>query len=406
MNRDELNIGTYYFKREAWTEKNVRELAECGIDFVAGMENSPEILDLFYRYGIGAVVSGVVPGWFGGDGTNAGTMADSRPLSLYREAAERFTDHPAIWGIDAGDEPSSRDFVHYGKVTEEIARLFPGKFPYLNLYPNYAVVPENTAVQREAQLGCATYAEYVRRFTEHVPLDYFCFDYYLCEADAAGAWESMRSAAEACRASGRSMWTVLQVNSQDPLRWTSADQLRHQAYLAMAFGAEVILWACYSGGWWHNPVLDKTGVKTEQYEKLKAVNAEIHRIGEEYMRYRWQASRVCADSPAEAERVFGTAECAARQEAGVFCGVHAEDGRPLLMGHMLSRTGDGGEALMICAAREMFREAGEPCRIRFSAPGRAVRVLGGQGELPVSRGEDGSFSVMTDAYSGVLIAAE
>ena len=32
-------------------------------------------------------------------------------------------------------------------------------------------------------------------------------------------------------------------------------------------------------------------IKTEQYEKLKKVNAELHRLGEHYMKYRNVATR-------------------------------------------------------------------------------------------------------------------
>ncbi|MBQ7915173.1 MAG: hypothetical protein IJ315_00110, partial [Firmicutes bacterium] len=71
------------------------------------------------------------------------------------------------------------------------------------------------------------------------------------------------------------MWIVLQVNSKHKEEWISENNLRFQAYTAMAFGAENIIWACYTAGWWHNQVLDEKGEKTQQYEKLKKVNGEI-----------------------------------------------------------------------------------------------------------------------------------
>jgi hypothetical protein len=53
----------------------------------------------------------------------------------------------------------------------------------------------------------------------------------------------------------------------------------------MAFGAESLTWACYTAGWWDNQVVDKQGNKTQQYDKLKKVNSEIHRFGPRYMLY-------------------------------------------------------------------------------------------------------------------------
>ena len=199
-------------------------------------------------------------------------------------------DHPAIWGIDVGDEPSALDFPYYGRVIDTVNRLFPNQFAYLNLYPNYASVAKNNAAETVNQLGTATYAEHIERYIENVPTDYICYDYYMYSASVTGAYENLRIVSDACLRSGRSMWIVLQVNSNKPECWISENELRVQAYSAMAFGAESIIWACYTAGWWHNQVLDEHGEKTEQYEKLRRINAELKAIGEPYMRYRRTAT--------------------------------------------------------------------------------------------------------------------
>ncbi|MBQ9995478.1 MAG: hypothetical protein IJP32_03840, partial [Clostridia bacterium] len=77
MNRERLNIGVYHLKPYARTEKHIRELKECGVDFVICMDYDKPALDLFEKYGVGAIVSGIVPGWWGGDGDNAGKMAET-----------------------------------------------------------------------------------------------------------------------------------------------------------------------------------------------------------------------------------------------------------------------------------------------------------------------------------------
>ena len=46
MDRSRLNIGTYYLRPYACTEYHVKELKECGIDFVVCMQNNKEHLDL------------------------------------------------------------------------------------------------------------------------------------------------------------------------------------------------------------------------------------------------------------------------------------------------------------------------------------------------------------------------
>ena len=81
MNRSRLNIGVYHLKEYARTEQHVRDLSDCGIDFVICLDNARPTLDLLAKYGVGAIGSGIVPGWWGGDGNNAGTMAEWNPIS-------------------------------------------------------------------------------------------------------------------------------------------------------------------------------------------------------------------------------------------------------------------------------------------------------------------------------------
>ena len=57
--------------------------------------------------------------------------------------------------------------------------MFGNQFAYLNLYPNYASVAENSAQQTVNQLGTATYDEHIRQYCEHVGLDYLCYDFYM-----------------------------------------------------------------------------------------------------------------------------------------------------------------------------------------------------------------------------------
>ena len=153
MNRNRMNLGAYILQPYARSEKHIREIKECGLDFIVCMGNDRKALDLFAKYGLGACVTGVLPGWWGGDGKNAGKMAETNPLKSYSEAAGKFEDHPAVWGIDMGDEPSALDFDHYGKVTNLVETEFPKQFGYLNLYPNYASIAKNNSQETVNQLG-------------------------------------------------------------------------------------------------------------------------------------------------------------------------------------------------------------------------------------------------------------
>ena len=126
MDRNRVNIGAYILNPYARTETHIKDVKECGIDFIVCMGNDRAALDLFHKYDLGAVVSGVLPGWWGGDGNNAGKLCEINPMEKYIEAAKNFCDHPAIWGIDVGDEPSALDFPSACSGMEMIAPS--GKF--------------------------------------------------------------------------------------------------------------------------------------------------------------------------------------------------------------------------------------------------------------------------------------
>lgn len=401
MNRSRLNIGVYHLKEYARTEQHVRDLSDCGIDFVICLENDRPTLDLLAKYGVGAIVSGIVPGWWGGDGNNAGTMAEKNPLSGYDKCAESFEDHPAVWGIDIGDEPSALDFPHYGRVYDRVNTLFPKQFPYLNLYPNYASVAENNAQQTVNQLGTATYAEHIERYCQCVPADYLCYDFYLYAINVPKAYENLRVVSDACLRTGRSMWIVLQVNSNRAAEWITENGLRFQAYTAMAFGAENITWACYTAGWWHNQVLDEKGEKTEQYDKLKTVNGEIRTIGEEYMKYRRVSTHFVGFEGTDWLNGVGQ-ESHPALSTGVFVAVTADD--PIVVGEMVSRTGDS-RALMIASAGDPYDKAPGDVTVTFRCCGRKITAIGGNGKLPVEQC-DGRYKVTIPKNGGVLITAE
>ncbi len=404
MNRNRLNIGVYHLRPYARTEAHIKDLADCGIDFVVCMDNDRPALDLFHKYGVGAIVSGIVPGWWGGDGNNAGKLAETNPMEKYEAAAKAFSDHPAIWGIDVGDEPSALDFPYYGRVMDYVNRAFPNQFPYLNLYPNYASVSQNNAQETVNQLGTATYDEHIQKYCENVPVDYICYDFYLYSINVTKHYENLRVVADACRNTGRSMWIVLQVNSNKPAEWMSENNLRFQAYTSMAFGAENIIWACYTAGWWHNQVLDGEGNKTQQYDKLRKVNAEIRTLADEYMKYR-RVSTHFVGFEGHPHMAAVKQPAVESLNTGVFFDVKADNGAPLVVGEMVNRNADGSVALMVCAADDPYETDPKEYRITFRAPDRCVRALGGEGYKTVTHLGDGLYAVSVKSNEGVLITA-
>ena len=288
---EKFHIGAYCLGKNARDENHVKELADCGIDILFGVDYDKPLLDLLDKYGVSAVVNGVVPGWFGSDGKNAGKLEKTNSIDSYIQGAQRFLDHPAIIGIDIGDEPSSLDFPYYGKVVAELSKHFKEKLLYLNIYPSYGMLAGAGDEQAKRELGTDTYLDYLTAYCENVPLPYLSIDHYPHSSDLECFLSDLADASGICRAYSKPLMTVLQANSNDEKIFLSADELRLEAYSALAYGARTISWACYSPGWWHNNVLDRDGNKTEQYEKLKAVNAELRRFTREYEKYTHIATR-------------------------------------------------------------------------------------------------------------------
>lgn len=400
-----LNIGTYYLAPYATTERHICELRECGIDMVVNLRYDKRVLDLFKKYGIGAIITGVMPGWFGGDGSNAGTMSTVNAMERYEAASTAFTDHPAIWGLDTGDEPSCLDFEHYGRVFEYISVSHPEQFAYLNIYPSYGVKGSNTLKEIYTQLGTKIYHEYIEQYCDKVSSEYICFDYYLYSANIAGAYESFYTVSEACRKRKRRMWTVLQVNSHLPDKWISENQLRFQANMALAFGAESIIWACYTAGWWYNHVLDKDGNRTEQYAKLQKINAELHSLEKYYMQYQHVHTYFVGNY--QVDEIGSTGQKSlVSLTTDSFKNVKAQADQKLLIGQMKPRqrlqAGALKEALMICAADDPYDTAMQSIRVYFETEADNPRAIGREGDIPIIK-YNNLYSFVIHSGEGVLL---
>lgn len=382
MDVAKLNIGTYCLAEYARTESHVKDIADCGIDFVVSVPYDQTLLDLFAKYKLGAIVNGVAPGWWGGDGSRAGKMAETCPLELYEKAAKEFKDHPAIWGIDVGDEPSAKDFPHYGKVIDYVNKAFPNQFAYLNLYPNYASVAKNSGKQVRNQLGTPTYNEHIAEYVKNVNTPYICYDFYAYSFGGLKddmMFANFKTVTDACRATGRKFWYVLQVNSNRAGNSLSENQLRYQAHVALAYGAETLIWACWTKGWWYDNVLDLSGLRTGQYAKLKKVNVELHRLSDTLMKYSTVKTHF-----------VGMRGGAAELTVGGVAALQATDGAGLVVGEMDSRAADGKQALFVVAADDPLDRNPASHLISFKSFG-PVKVVGAYGEIATTRAADGAF---------------
>ena len=410
FDRAKFNVGTYYLQPYARTPQHLQDVKDCGIDFVVGLlPRERAALDGFEKYGIGSFTCGFTEFILGGPDW-AGKVAERAPLKGYDDCLATYRknrwEHPATTGISFMDECSAVDYPHIGKVTGRMLKLMPECFMYCCLLPYGMSGAPNEKSRLQSSYGAVSYRQYVEEYCEHMPLDYICWDNYLYNSLLLGDYyENFRIVADVCRQTGRALWYVGQATTSGK-NWLSENAMRYQANTVMAFGGETILWACYTKGWWENHVVDELGRKTQQYDKLKKVNAEIHALSPYYMRYR-NVNTHFVGFAGHADDLKNT-EIAPKDEVncGYFRGVRAEDGLQLIVGEMTPKVRDESRALFVLAADDPFDRGNRMRRVRFEiAEGFEARVIGNQGKVPLVQDGKGGYAFEISSCFGALVVA-
>ena len=148
-------------------------------------------------------------------------------------------------------------------------------------------------------------------------------------------------------------------------------------------------------------MLDKEGNKTEQYEKLKEINAEIKYLAEKYMAYRRTETHFVGFENSEFASPKKSVESLS---TGAIYGLRASNGAPLTVGEMTSRNGDTRRAVMICPCDDPYDTNEKEFDIIFSVDsGKTVFAYGGKGKLTITALDSGEYSVTAGSNKGVFI---
>ena len=82
----DFQIGAYCLKENARTEQHIKDIRDCHVDFVYGIEcTDRKTLDLFAKYGLKAIVHGVYRNWWGGVKELNGKMAETIPPQVVEQ---------------------------------------------------------------------------------------------------------------------------------------------------------------------------------------------------------------------------------------------------------------------------------------------------------------------------------
>ena len=220
-------------------------------------------------------------------------MDISKQLALCREFGLKaivdagglaLPDHDACWGFALMDEPGAGQFPELARRAEEVRAHHPGKFGYINLFPNYA---------SPSQLGTATYEEHVERFVREVKPEVLSMDHYPLmrpSADGRGAYLENLATMRTHSLKGEiPFWNFFySMPFNDRLDPTEA-QIRWQIFASIAHGAKGVLYFCYwtpgkgAGGAGEFPkggaIITAEGLKTRHYDEARRINAELKNLG-------------------------------------------------------------------------------------------------------------------------------
>jgi hypothetical protein len=184
----------------------------------------------------------------------------------------RFKDHPALAGYHLQDEPTAGDFPRLAQWVKRIQAVDPEHGCYINLFPNYA---------SPAQLGTATYQQYVDRFLAEVPVPYLSFDHYPVTSGGLrpGWYENLEIVSRAARKADKPFWAFALAVAHDPYPVAETSHLRLQAFSDLAYGAACVqyftYWTPKSTVWNFHQAPVEDGKRTPVYDRVQGVNREI-----------------------------------------------------------------------------------------------------------------------------------
>lgn len=191
-----------------------------------------------------------------------------------KEITDAYKNHPALWGYYLIDEPSANQFTDLAKLHSLLLQDDPLHFPYINLFPNYAVA---------SQLNTPDYATYIRRFVDTVKPSILSYDHYalLDIGDRPGYFANLEIIrAEALRA-GIPFMQIILTTPFPGVRDPSAADLRYQVYTTLAYGAKGISYFTYAvpDSSFGDGLLDRQGVPTSKWYAARDINWEVRRLG-------------------------------------------------------------------------------------------------------------------------------
>jgi hypothetical protein len=354
-----------FFPLMAWgaapsDPRALQQMRECGLT-IAGFA-APAALDAIHAAGLKAIVNDArVSGY---DWTNVDEIT-ARPkiAALIAETGK----HPAVFGYYLRDEPPASFFSGLAKVSALIRELAPDKWPYINLFPNYATA---------GQLAAPDYAAYLDQVIAACKPTTLSYDHYaLLDNDSLreGFWLNLEQLAAASKKHGIPFWNIVLTVAHFNYRELAPADLRFQAYSTLLYGGRGISYFTYvapSVGNYRMAPIDQFGNPTETWNALRNTNLQVLKLAPTFLQLRWDDTyhfgAVPAGSHAPTEQAL-VRNIAGQMAVGDF--THAD-----------------GTRYVLVLNKDLKKSM--PCSVQFRTPPKKVELVSAySGQLVPFEGE-------------------
>ena len=244
------------------------KMRECGLT-VAGFVY-PNTLDACHAAGLKGIVSDARAGGYDWNNVDQ-KVARTNIASLVAEVGK----HPAVYGYYLSDEPPTSFFPGLAKVAAQIHELDPGKWAYINLFPNYA---------EPGQLGVANYAEYLDQFISTCKPTVLSYDHYALMDDGSlrnGYWQNLEQMRAAAVKNKLPFWNIVLSVAHFNYREPTAADLRFEVYSTLAYGGKGLAYFTYFApavGNYRGAPIDQFGNPTPSWQWMQNANLQVLKL--------------------------------------------------------------------------------------------------------------------------------
>lgn len=207
-----------------------------------------------------------------------------------------------IVGIHIVDEPGAEHIAEYGKPTliNDFKKVYPNAKYVVNLLPEYALDYRDWGTAQEM------YDSYLNgimnKFDKNrmISIDCYFFHKQFANVRRQGIMKNYDNVARIAKENKASQTFIMQsAVTNEFVETLSEGDIRLQANMAMAFGADAMQYYCYSVPFgvneegekeymYKNCILTQDDKPSEIYDYVKNVNAESQALAPAILSYQWQ----------------------------------------------------------------------------------------------------------------------